>query len=230
MNPLPDNDRQNEPTPSFPWENSSLGIFRRFWDTSVGALFTPWRIFKRMPHVGGYSLPWLYLALCFLVLLVAREAVRWFLPSVLSPLSSWEMLVNVTLQMTLISPTGVGEGLQGDIIIWTSFLAFQLLFLPFIGAAVSHAFLWLFGAYQATFRAGAYACAIGFFSAIPFVGNYITIIWGIVVSIVAYKEAHGTDYWRVICASLPFALLAAVVMAASILNRVQSLNISASGG
>ena len=216
------NDDQNDPTAPFPWENRSLGIFRRFWDTCVGAVFNPWHTFKRMPPAGGYLLPWFYLALCTLAFLVIEEVVRWFVPSVSSSFVAWKIWVQTTLQMTLISPAGVGEGLQGDIIIWTFVLALQLLFMPFIGAAIVNALLRLFGAsrngYQATFRASAYVTAIGFISAIPFVGRFIGIIWGVVVFVVALKKAHKTDYWRVILAFLVLSLLIAIPMILALLK------------
>jgi len=58
MEDLPTIENDNRNSELFPWENPSLGYFRRFWDTAVGVIFKPWQTFARMPVTGGYLRPW----------------------------------------------------------------------------------------------------------------------------------------------------------------------------
>ena len=210
------NENANTETATFPWENPSLGFFRRFWDTCVGVVIRPWRAFKQMPVAGGYLRPWLYYALCNATALAVTGAIHWLVPSIPWVVSAIKDLPKQMRELDVSSNVfQFLEGWHGDLIIWTWILA-GILFAPFLYAAFAHVCLWAFGAsrngYQATFRAHVYAAgANSLLVAVPFLGGYVLWLWGLVISIVALKEAQQTDYWRVICAFfLPMFLLFAI--------------------
>jgi hypothetical protein len=94
-----------------------------------------------------------------------------------------------------------------------------LLFLPifliagaFVWAAMVHLFLMLTGAsrhgFEATFRALAYTSgATSVLQFVPLCGGYLYPVAHIVYGVIALKEVHRTDLWRVVVSMLLMLLL-----------------------
>jgi len=94
-----------------------------------------------------------------------------------------------------------------------------LLFLPlvmiagaFIWASIVHLFLMLTGSatagFEATFRALAYSGgATSMLQLVPLCGGYIYPMAYLVYGVIALKEVHRTDMWRVVVSMLLIMLL-----------------------
>jgi len=199
----------------FPWEDESLGMLQRFWRTSIGIFTAPWKTFARMPVSGGYVKPLIYALIGGAVFTIAQMVVSFI--SFLGTFTS-------TMAAASVSDGDISLGLL--VLAWAGIvLAVLLFFLAFIffyiascviwlvvGSGISHICLMLFGAvrhdYEATFRAWAYAGGLAqIFAVVPCIGWLVAMTWGAVIQIVALKETHRTDYWRVICAYLLPVLL-----------------------
>ena len=82
----------------------------------------------------------------------------------------------------------------------------------FVIAGILHVLLLIFGAgkqgYIATFRTIAYSQGSAVFNIIPLMGSMIATIWGIVLQVIGFKEAHRTTYGKVVLAIIviPFVL------------------------
>ena len=171
---------------AFPWENESLGIFERFWQTCVGVLFNPWKTFEKMSVSGGYGKPLLYGVICLGFVAIAAT-----------------ILVGV---MLFFQPPEDNEVPLWFIPCFGAIIAVYGMVGFFFRTVILHLFLMLFGvacrSFEATFHAVTYSNAPVFvLRCVPCL-NIFVALWGIVVEIIALKEAHRTDYWRVICACL----------------------------
>jgi len=94
-----------------------------------------------------------------------------------------------------------------------------LLFLPifliagaFVWAAMVHLFLMLTGAsrhgFEATFRALAYTSgATSVLQFVPLCGGYLYPVAHLVYGVIALKEVHRTDLWRVVVSMVLMLLL-----------------------
>lgn len=76
---------------------------------------------------------------------------------------------------------------------------------------------------EATFRGAAYGAAPCVLVLVPYVGQAAAAIWSMVVTVIAYKHLHRTQYWRVIVAMLlPLAIgLTAYILSDLFGNSVQ---------
>lgn len=193
--------------PGLPWEDpSAAGWFGPWWETTAGALFAPSRTFSSMKVEGGYGRPLLYLILCsFLTGLVwgiFQSIVQVVMVSAAGTSGEAAVLSFSTLLCAV--PVAIGFGLVMAVI--GAFIS------AFVGGAIIHVCLLLFGAaergYEGTVRAVCYSSgAINALQVIPILGTLVAIIWGPIVYVIALKEAHQSEYWRVICACLiPFLL------------------------
>ena len=181
----------------FPWENERLGFFRRLWQTSVRILFHPQTTFAQMPVTGSYDRPLRYAVIGIAIILAIRTGVEL--------LMMFQQLPSEALHTPYMRGYLVGLVLS----IPVGIVLFALVL--FVMAGVWHFFLVLFGAgrsgYQATFRGVAYVNGlIQLLSLVPCLGCVVAV-WGIVLQIIAFKEAHRTSYWRVICAYFVLLLL-----------------------
>jgi len=182
---------------TIPWENESLGVVQRFWQTCVGIFTDPWETFTKMPTSGGYGKPLLF-ALVGMAFGAVGNGVFQFIINVaqFSVQSTDETAGILGAQIVGMVP-GIVCGIPFAVAIGAVGL--------FIGTGIFHLLLMLFGAanrdYEATFRAWAYSNGLlQFIMLIPCIGLLILMTWGIVIQIVALKQTHRTDYWRVICA------------------------------
>ncbi|GAB4179923.1 MAG: hypothetical protein Fur0032_20740 [Terrimicrobiaceae bacterium] len=191
----------------FPWEMSGVGLVKRWWETTIGALFSPVTTFAGMPASGGYGAPLLYA--------VISGALGGIMVG----------LVQLVFQ-TIFAAAGAGSG-EGaaaaggaallcslPIMLVSSLIGAVIgaILGAFVGGGITHLFLMLFGAagkgYEATVRAICYAGgAVNGLYLIPVLGWIAAFFWGPVVYVISLRQAHQTDYWRVICAFLLWFLI-----------------------
>ena len=185
----------SEPGEGPPWENSQLPFFERLFATARESMFNPVNFFRGMRKFGGYGNPLLY-ALIFGTVggiagyiwntlfqsigIFARQKAKPAIP-----------LALVTIISIFLMPLFVIIG-------------------TFIGAGIGHLCLMIFGAanetFETTYRVICYSYAPNLFQIIPF-GGIIAGIWILVMEIIGLKEAHRTEYWRVILAIIAPTIL-----------------------
>ena len=180
-------------------------------ETIKQVFFEPAMVFRQMPTSGGYNRP-----------------IRFYI------LTSWVSgftAVCYQLVASLINPTMfLGEASKGlsQAAMITIFLSVGLilplfLFLGvFASASMFHFSLRLVGGatkpYEATVRAIAYATgATSILQFIPLCGGYLYAIANFIYSVIAIKEVHRTDMWRVVLAGLIlFMLVCGIVLASAL--------------
>ena len=69
----------------------------------------------------------------------------------------------------------------------------------------------------ATVRTVCYACGPGVFAVVPFIGVWVAVIWGVVLTVIGLREAHRTTTGRafaawLLAAALPFAFLLLAIL------------------
>lgn len=178
-----------------PWERRDrFGFLNGLYLTIKDVLLTPGQFFHRMPSRVGLTQPLMFA----IVLGVAAAFFSWM----------WS-LAGSSAQLLVAEDLGdAGEILQGP---WWSFVLF--LFSPIvvaisllIKAALMHLILMLVGGnklgFEATFRVAAYGEATSILGLLPFCGNIVGIVWGLIVLIVGLYSIHETDPWRAILAVL----------------------------
>ena len=191
-------------------------------ETIKQVFFEPAAVFRQMPTSGGYNRP-----------------IRFY---VLTGWVSGFTAVSYQLVASLINPEmflgEASKGLtQGTII--TIFLSVGLI-LPlllmgglFVSASLFHFSLRLVGGatkpFEATFRAIAYASgATSILQFIPLCGGYLYPIANLIYSVIALREAHRTEMWRVVlalflllilCCGIVFAMSAVIVGLASAVSH-----------
>jgi len=184
----------------FPWEDKSLGFMARWWGTTKGTLFAPIKTFGAMPVTGGYGNPILFYLvgalLGGLVVGVTQVLLQTF---VLAASGSADAAAAGGASLLCALPIAVGSILVGS--------AIGVLIGAFLGGGIIHLLLMIFGGakngYEASVRAVCYAGgAIGTMQVVPLLGWLAASIWGPIIYVIALKEAHKTDYWRVILAVL----------------------------
>lgn len=191
-----------------PWERRDrFGFLNGLYLTVKDVLLTPGQFFHRMPSRVGLTQPLLFAV----VLGVAAAFFSWM----------WS-LAGSSAQLLVAKDLGdAGKILQGP---WWSFVLF--LFSPIIvaislliKAALIHVLLMLLGGdklgFEATFRVAAYGEATSILGLLPFCGNVVGIVWGLIVLIVGLYSIHETDPWRAI-----LAVLAPMLFCASAIGGV----------
>ena len=124
-----------------------------------------------------------------------------------------------TEELATLFGMGLGGGVVFCLCYALTLIAWSVVWI-FIMAGIYHILLMLFDAanrdYEATFRGVTYPMGmlqvlsipclfIAFMPCIGCIGSLLMFalgIWGIVITVIALKEIHRTDYWRVICAYL----------------------------
>lgn len=175
-----------------PWERRDrFGFLNALYLTIKDVLLAPGQFFHRMPSRVGMAQPLLFAV----VLGVAATFVAWM----------WS-LAGSSLQ--LLMARDLGEAISGP---WWSFVLF--LFSPIIvgfgvliKAGLIHLVLMLLGGdklgFEATVRVSAYSEASSILALLPFCGNILGVVWGLVVLIIGLYSIHETDPWRAVVAVL----------------------------
>ena len=161
-----------------PWEQGGPAL-RRFLETTRGVLLEPATLFATMRRTGGLQAP-----LTYAVVGVTAGALA-------------SVIYNFLLSGLTVGVLGGWGGRPGPLA-----LAYALVVTPivailvaFIGAGIYHAMLLLLdGArypFETTFRVQAYAMgSTALLSFVPFCGNAIGAVWGIVSTIVGLAGTH----------------------------------------
>ncbi len=185
------------------WEEAaSVGWLKAWWETTVGALFSPIQSFSQMRTTGGFGKPLLYAAVCAALGGLVMGLTQGVLTMVTTA-AGGEAAVPVGASLCAI-PLVVGTTVVSSAI-------FTVLAV-FVWGGIIHLFLMLFGGanqgFEATGRAVSYSVgAINTLYLVPILGILVAFFWGPVVSVIALKEAQKTDYLRATLAvSLPWLL------------------------
>ncbi|MCK5077665.1 MAG: YIP1 family protein [Calditrichia bacterium] len=198
------------PQPQVPWEDKNLTIFERFWITFKESVFNPTEFYKKMPPKGELFMPLLY-AVTWIVI---SQIIGFFYLKIFGG-SIFEIIREVmeaqgipmdqAFNLDAIYMQGVAQLFM---------LPFLFMLMIFVIAGIMHLLLLMFGAgkegYIATFRVIAYSQGSAIFNIIPFMGNMIASIWGIVLQIVGFKETHKTSYGKVVVAIIVIPLVLCV--------------------
>ena len=219
--PLASNAPQFPPEPA--WERAGRGLAPGAAVETIKQVFTsPTATFGKMPATGGYGRPlWFYtlvgwatgvVALCYqLTASLINPAM--FLGESAASLSS-TMLVLLFAGVAVLLPVFLVIGV-------------------FVSASCFHLGLMLTGGankpFEATLRAVAYAGgATSALQIIPLLGGYLYPLASIIYSVIALKEAHRTELWRVIlavvlllifCCGLVMVTVAGVAAAVTVFKK-----------
>lgn len=185
------------------WEEAeSVGWFKAWWETTVGALFSPIQSFSQMRGTGGYGKPLLYAAACAALGGIVMGLTQGVLTMVTSAAGGADAVApgaSLCAIPLVVATTVVSSAI------------FTVLGV-FVWGGILHLFLMLFGGanngFEATARAVAYSVgAINTLYVVPLLGILVAFIWGPIVYVIAIKEAHKTDYLRAALAVfLPWVL------------------------
>lgn len=179
------------PTASTPWENRNrLGLLNAYVETTKQVLLSPAVFFRAMPGAAGIGAPLAYGVLTAYIGAAVSALYQLVLHSVMGSWASqfaqggeaFERLVPIFTQ---------GAGLLMTLILGPLFALMGI----FVGAAITHLFLMLFGGanrgFEATLRTVCYCQATQLLQVVPLCGGLVASIWGIVVLIIGLSEAHG---------------------------------------
>lgn len=202
-----------------PWEDEAAepSWWSRLKATLILTFKAPMEMADRIPATGGFWKPYLYLLACSVPVIV---------------LSALGQLVSLAIQGAVTGMTGVqrpnpfqelGLGALGTGAIALIAILFLLVFMPllmflgiFIGGAINHFFLWMFGGTKEqvglgqtirlyTYAQGGYQ-VVAAASAIPIVGCIFLLVLIPFVFVwltyqgLALARMHRTDSWRGVCA------------------------------
>jgi hypothetical protein len=154
-----------------------------------------------MPVAGGYSKPmWFYTVL------------SWASGTVAMGYQLAASMVNPEMFFGEYAKEASGPVMILIFIVMVLFLPVFLIAGSFVSAALWHLGLMITGAatkpFEATYRAVAYAGgATSVLQFVPLCGGYLFPAANLIYGVVALKEAHRTDLWRVILAAVALLLL-----------------------
>ena len=174
------------------WETKGRNFLVRWWDTTINCLFNPNSTFKTMPVQGGMSAPLTFYFFSVLVIGVVMSFAQALSQAVVQSNQNGE---SPSLAVSLFCGTPF-------IILLAGFFG---IFMAFFCSAISHFLLGILGAankgFEATFRAVCYSLgSANSLQIIPLIGFIAAFFWAPVIFVISLKEAHKTDYWRVILA------------------------------
>jgi hypothetical protein len=190
-----------------PWERRGpLGLAPAAVETTRQVLFGPGSFFASMPVSGGIGDPlgygMLVGSLGVIVAALYQALFRVMLGSTLAGFGDRGPLARILPMLE------GGVGLIFQVVLGPIFVLIGM----FVLSALYHLFLMMLGGarrdFEATFRVVAYCQAASAFLLIPFCGNFVAAVWGLVIAIIGLAEAHeigkGTAAAAVL---LPFVLI-----------------------
>lgn len=179
------------------------GYFKALWQTLKGAMFSPTEFFsgKRQEQGIGESL-------AFGVLMGALGSMFGiFWTSLLgSPVLTF--ILKILPESANLNSLSVNHFAVKDLIISPLLVLISM----FITTAIYHCCLFILGGatrgFAGTFKACAYSNATSIFNLVPFIGQFIGFIWGMVIMAIGVREIHETSTLRAVLAMLlPLFLL-----------------------
>lgn len=207
------------PGGGLPWENrEQLGFFKAYFDTVAMVLTKPGEAFALMKTEGDMMGPMLFAVIG----------------------GSIGMIVSVVLQMVLNS-VGFMASRQSDMLgigfvgVW---MVAYIIFIPvmvvvgmFILSGILHLCLMIVGgakkSFETTFRVVCFSAGSTYLLAmIPFCGNFIAMVWNIVLEIIGLARAHETDTGKAALAVLlPIIVCCGGAILLGILGGVSALSL-----
>lgn len=194
-----------------PWEDlHTYGFFGGLAQTVRLAMFRAPSFFGKMKIGGGIFRP-----MAFYLLLSEFYAVIQYIWDMLG-LYSGQMMGDGALDQQF---GQMGNGPMGGLDSLGITPALMLLVYPVIFAimillssGLTHVFLNVFRAssagFEGTFRGATYGSAPLVLAVIPVVGPFVSMIWSLAVTVIAYKNIHKTTYPRVIVAMVSMFVFA----------------------
>jgi hypothetical protein len=189
------------------WDRrDGTGILAALVETTREVLARPGAFFRAMPVTGGLGSPLLYAVLIGWIGLAAAAFYQAVFRSVVGTSGS------------LLGDRPELAALLGWVESWAGFLA-QVIFGGvfvvigvFVAAGILHVMLLLLGGarrgFEATFRVVSFAQATSILFLIPFCGQAIGAVWGLVLYVIGLAGAHRIGHGRAAAAVLlPLALL-----------------------
>ncbi len=193
-----------------PWEDrEAIGFLKALFRTLKETLFSPTVFFGKMRVTGGFSDPLLY------ALIVGMGGLMAFYV--------WDILLHTSVQNFMtpeLRAASEGNMLRGQGMTFMAVLMpFLLIIWLFAVSGLLHLFLQLVrGAktgFEATFRVVSYSISPFVFLLIPFCGMPMTSLWGLVLTIIGLKEAHGISGGKAAVAVLfPFIFCCGLIVTA----------------
>jgi hypothetical protein len=178
------------------WERSSGFSWSAAIETVKQVFSEPTATFQKLPPLGGFKHP-----LFFYIVLgwVGGSAAVCY--QLIGTLINPEMFLGEAAKD---APPAILVAAACGVVV---FLPLFLIAGAFISAGIYHALLLLVGGgnkgFEATFRALAYVGgATALLQLVPLCGGYIYPLANLVYAVIALKEVHRTDLWRVVLAAL----------------------------
>lgn len=176
-----------------PWEDTSgeLSFLQRLTETWSESVFHPERFFRHMPAAGNAIKALLY-ALIFIVMGQSFQIFwqRSLLQNIEPENEFMQALVERVLETSLEAQL-IMTPLIGLLTVFLATLIYHIC-LVLVGAA-RHGL-------QATFRVIAYSNGTMLFYVIPFLGQILGFVWGLVLMVIGFREAHSTTTGKALLA------------------------------
>jgi hypothetical protein len=189
-----------------PFEDPSKDFFSGLFETMKLVLFQPGNFFRNYKLDGTIGKPFLFALIIGWV--SSAISMVWGLFVSESILSAFGKLREILPEIEgvdwdRLEQFGARQG-AFDFILGIVLAPVLILLAMFIIAGIYHLFLMIVkGAnrnFETTFNVVAYGTAAHIFEIIPFCGNLISWVYGIVLSIIGLTEAHETDSWKAVFA------------------------------
>jgi hypothetical protein len=175
-----------------PWEDKgNLGFLGALFETWKESCFNPGRFFEKMPVTGGIGNPLLYgLILGFIGMIFQVTYSQMF-----------TQLIDFTKWLPPAARNFDSEFLDFNRRLQSFSSIITIFAFPFIATAgmfivsgIIHLILTMFGwkkhGYESTFRLVAYSEGPSFFRIIPFVGDFMVLVWQLVLTITGVSKVH----------------------------------------
>lgn len=202
------------------WEDPGLAFPADLFRTWRESLFDPGAFFRRVPWAGPLPRPVLYY---LLVTVVAALFTLW-----------WSALgIGFTPPVGLTGGEPVGGSRSAEALLQFFATPFVALFSLLLWTLVLHLLVLLLVPAErrrgptATARALCYASGPTIFSAVPFLGTLVGMVWSVVLQVVGLREAHRTTTGRAVAIVLLPLATAVAIMAALFVFVVAVLGITA---
>ena len=182
------------------WDDQGPG-FTRLWNTWKESMFHPTRFFSQMPTNAGLGKPLLYfLILGFISVIFGAVWLSMYTALHIPFFEFRTELIPVLRDIPLYQILGV----------WVIISPLFMIISAFIMSGIFHLCLMVLGGnkkgFEATFRSCVYAWASpSLLMIIPFCGGHIGWIWGIVLTIIGFRETHRISTGKAVLAYfIPF--------------------------
>jgi hypothetical protein len=190
--------RVNETDSEVIQSENPLDAFVEKWRAIV---FHPSYFFQRMPRDEGYGSAIGY----YLIIGVMVAGIKLFWSSILNTDGLYELAARLANIPTESIP-------RSNQLIGFLFSPVVLLIALYLSAGLTHVFLWMLrGAkhgFDTTTKVVAYSYSPMMFSAVPYLGGIVGVIWMLVLTAIGLREAHETTTGKGVAAILlPYVII-----------------------